>query len=129
MAYHFDKVNISAALNQVAIGTALRWAKTEVGTMHSEGHKQQASRLQNHVDVAEVAIKMADKKLGATMKKDEWRTSCQSIMGYQVHGRFPIPLSFQERCFSKHMGVRWQVRRRHHEGGHEDHRPVAMRSE
>ena len=68
--YHKDRVDISSLLAGTAMGTSIRWAKKEVEDLNKQGFKKEARDLQDHIDVAEVAAKLADKKM-TDMRLDE----------------------------------------------------------
>jgi len=80
------------------MGTSIRWAKKEVEDLNKQGFKKEARDLQDHIDVAEVAAKLADKKM-TDMRRDEWRAGLRQLQDYGVE----VPACFQEKVLQKHL--------------------------
>ena len=99
-----SRLDLTAALEGVAMGTPLRWGRQEQAALHSEGAKQQANELHEHIEMTEKATKLADKKLNPPLKIDEWNRMCSELIAYNANVRtFRVPAAFQERCLAKHI--------------------------
>ena len=65
VSYHLEKIDIVQILLGAALGTPMRWARQEAEELTAAGSKQHAQRIEDHLDVASVAQKLADKKNAA----------------------------------------------------------------
>lgn len=93
------KVNIPAILNNTAaLGTQLRWARTEARTLYDEGHREEHQLLLVHIEAAEVATQLVDRK-SRDMKPDEYRSKVKALQDFGVEW----PVALQGQFFDKYL--------------------------
>lgn len=78
-----SKVSLAAILRGDALGTQLRWARLEATALLNEGHRAEHELLSHHIEMAEVALALADKK-SKDMRKDDFMQKLRTLHEYGV---------------------------------------------
>ena len=94
---HLAKLCMSSALDGGTMGTPLRWAREAVTELGDAGHKGQVNIQQSHIDMIDLACRLADKKPKSPMKDTDWQQGLHdlSIFLKECGRQQSIPLSFQ----------------------------------
>lgn len=98
---HMSKTSIELILDSYSLGTPLRWARAEAAALLAEGHRPEHETLQNHVDMADIAVLLADRKTRDNMRKPELVSKLRSLQEYGVQ----CPPSMQDFLFFRHCDM------------------------
>lgn len=93
---HMSKTSVELILDNYSLGTPLRWARAEAAALLAEGHRPEHETLQNYVDMADIAVLLADRKTRDNMRKPELVSKLRSYQEYGVQW----PPTMQDFLFS-----------------------------